>query len=83
MDWVQKVQNAVARGEVRDIVSLKNNARVDYKLYSQIMECAPGDFTMQENGAFSCTIRIKKTIVGEEKMYSFTEKTITSDIIIE
>ena len=83
MDWVQKVQNAVARGEVRDIVSLQNNARVNYKLYSQIMECTTDGFTMQENGAFSCTIRIKKTIIGEEKLFSFTEKTVTSDIIIE
>lgn len=82
MDWVQKVQNAVARGEVRDIVSLQNNARVNYTLYSQIMECTNGDFTMQEDGAFSCTIRIKKTIVGEEKVFSFTEKTLTSEINI-
>lgn len=81
MDWVQLVQNAVERGEVTDIVSLKNNARVNYSLYNQIIECEV--FSLQENGSFSCTIRTKKHIVGEEKQLHFTEKTTTREINFE
>jgi len=81
MDWVQLVQNAVERGEVSDIVSLKNNARVNYGLYNQIIECE--DFSLQETGSFSCTIRTKKHIVGQEKQLHFTEKTTTREINFE
>ena len=81
MDWVQLVQNAVERGEVYDIVSLKNNARVNYGLYNQIIECEV--FSLQETGSFSCTIRTKKHIVGQEKQLHFTEKTTTREINFE
>ena len=81
MDWVQLVQNAVERGEVTDIVSLKKNARVNYSLYNQIIECEV--FSLQENGSFSCTIRTKEHIVGEEKQLHFTEKTTTREINFE
>ena len=81
MDWVQSVQNAVERGEVTNIDSLKKNARVNYGLYSQIIECE--DFLRQDNGSFSCTIRTKKHIVGEEKQFLFTEKTTAQEINFE
>lgn len=81
MDWVQKVQNAVERREVTDSSTLKYNARVNYALYSQIIECE--GFSMQENGSFNCTILIKKGIAGVEKRFSFTDKTTTQDIKFE
>ncbi len=83
MDWVQKVQNAVERGEVKDIASLKNNARVNYNLYNQIIECNDGNFMIWEDGSFVCTIRIRKNVIGEEKVLKFTDKTTTREIKFE
>lgn len=81
MDLIQKVQNAVERGEVNDIVSLENNARVNYKLYNQIIECE--NFSIKKGGAFCCTIRTKKHIMKEEYQVRFTDKTTTREIKLE
>ena len=76
IDWIQKVQNAIARSEIKDLQTLKSNARVEYSTFNQILECRDGDFTLQPDGKFNCTIYLKASVVGEEKQINFSDQTI-------
>lgn len=82
VDWIQKVQNAVVRNEIKDIATLKTNARVEYSTYNQILECKDGDFTLQPDGSFNCTISLKISVIGAEKQISFSDKTTPRDFNI-
>ena len=82
IDWIQKVQNAVVRNEIKDIATLKANARVEYSTYNQILECKDGDFTLQPDGSFNCTISLKVSVIGAEKQISFSDKTTPRDFNI-
>ena len=77
MDWIQSVQSAVERNEVKDIKTLKSSARVDYKNYSRILEC--NDFILGQNGSFDCEIEINANLLGENKSIRFTDRTIAKD----
>lgn len=82
IDWIQKVQNAVARNEIKDIATLKTNARVEYATYNQILECKDGDFTLQPDGSFNCIISLKVSVIGVEKQIGFSDKTTPRDFNI-
>lgn len=82
IDWIQKVQNAVARNEIKDIATLKTSARVEYSIYNQILECNDGNFTLQPDGSFTCTISLKAPVIGVEKQISFSDKTTPRDFNI-
>jgi len=75
VEWIQDVQNAILRKEVRDISTLRNNARVNYKLFNQILECKEGDLSINEDGTFSCKIKIMPSLIGIEKEASFNHET--------
>lgn len=83
IDWIQKVQNAINRGEIRDIQSLRTNARVNYSTYSQILECKDDDFILNPDNTFSCTIYLKSSVVGEEKQIIFSDKTTPRNFKLE
>lgn len=83
VDWIQKVQNAVARNEVKNVQSLKANARVNYSTYNQILECKDEDFTLNPDGTFKCTIYLKSSVIGEEKQITFSDKTTPRNFNIE
>lgn len=82
IDWIQKVQNAVARNEIKDIATLRTNARVEYATYNQILECKDGDFTLQPDGSFNCIISLKVSVIGVEKQIGFSDKTTPRDFNI-
>ena len=81
MDWIQNVQRAVARKEIKDAKTLKTNVRVDYKNYSKILECKDDDFVLKPDGSFECTITIKADIIGKEKNIKFTDRTVAKDVL--
>lgn len=83
IDWIQNVQNAINRGEIRDIQSLRTNARVNYSTYSQILECKDDGFILNPDNTFSCTIDLKSSVVGEEKQIIFSDKTTPRNFKIE
>lgn len=83
IDWIQKVQNAINRGEIRDIQSLRTNARVNYSTYSQILECKDDGFILNPDNTFSCTIYLKSSVVGEEKQINFSDKTTPRNFKLE
>lgn len=83
IDWIQKVQNAINRGEIRYIQSLRTNARVNYSTYSQILECKDDGFILNPDNTFSCTIHLKSSVVGEEKQIIFSDKTTPRNFKLE
>ena len=38
VEWLQTVQRAISKGDITEINGLKANAKIDYKLFSQIIE---------------------------------------------
>jgi hypothetical protein len=83
VEWIQNVQNAIVRGEVKDISTLKNNARVNYKLYSQIFDCVENNFSLKADGTFSCMIKIKSSVIGKEKEVLFDHTTTPQNFEFE
>jgi hypothetical protein len=75
VEWIQSVQIAVSKGEVTDTETLKSNAKVDYKLFSQIIEIV-GDLQIQEDKRFKCKIKISSSLTYEDIQIEFDEKTI-------
>lgn len=75
IDFIQKVQTAVERGDVTNIETLRNNGNIDYVTYSQILECADGDFTVNADKQFHCKVTLKEPIVGRAIQVDFDNKT--------
>lgn len=75
IDFIQKVQTAVERGDVTNIESLRNNGNVDYTIYSQILECRDGDFNVFADKQFKCKVFLKAGMIGEEKLVEFSDRT--------
>jgi hypothetical protein len=83
IEWIQKVQNAILRNEVSTLDQLKTNARIQYSIFSQILECADDGLVVNENGTFNCTVKIKSALIGEEKVVSFDHTTTPQNFIFE
>ena len=75
IDFIQRVQTAVEKGDVTSLETLKTNGNIDYKTFSQILECRDGDFSVSANNQFSCKVYLKLGMVGEKKPVIFTDKT--------
>lgn len=79
IDFIQRVQTAVERGDVNNLGSLKANGNVDYPTFSQILECREGDFTVNADKQFECKLYLKAGMLGVEKLVEFTDKTTARD----
>lgn len=79
IDFIQRVQTAVERGDVNNLGSLKANGNVDYPTFSQILECREGDFTINADKQFECKLYLKAGMLGVEKLVEFTDKTTARD----
>jgi hypothetical protein len=72
--WIQRVQTAIVRGEVKNIEQLKQNARINYNLYNQIVEIM--DFTIDDSdNSFTCKLRISSKLSNVEVEFEISEKT--------
>ena len=80
VEWIQTVQRAIAKGDVSDEVSLQSNAKVDYKLFSQIIELV--DLKIENDKRFNCKIKVSKSLTAVEKEIEFNEKTIPHDFVL-
>ena len=74
---MQKVQNAIARDEVKDLQTLKTNARIEYSTYNQILECRDGDFIIHPDGTFNCIIYLNFSVRVDLKCSHHSQKMIT------
>lgn len=79
IDFIQRVQTAVERGDVNNLGSLKTNGNVDYPTFSQILECRDGDFIVNADKKFGCKVYLKAGMLGAEKLVEFTDKTTARD----
>ncbi|MFV5699163.1 ATP-dependent nuclease [Flavobacterium sp. ZT3R17] len=74
VEWLQTVQRAISKGDITEINGLKSNAKIDYKLFSQIIEIT--DLQVSEDKRFVCKIKINKSLTKIDQEISFTETTI-------
>ena len=79
IDFIQKVQTAVERGDVTDIGILRTNGNVNYSTYGQILDCAEGDFTVAADRQFKCKVVLKESLVGQSLIVEFDNKTTAHD----
>jgi len=77
IEWIQIVQRGIAKGEITSIDDLKTNAKVDYKLYNQIIEAL--ELTVQPDKKFSCKIKFQDSLIEKYKELQFDEKTLAHD----
>lgn len=82
IDFIQKVQTAVERGEVTNIETLKRNGKIEYPMYNQILECRDDGFVLHQNREFTCTVYLKVSVIGSEKKIEFNDRTTARDFDI-
>ncbi|MDR0973107.1 MAG: AAA family ATPase [Prevotellaceae bacterium] len=83
VEWIQNVQNAISRKEVKDIATLRTNARVNYSLYSQLFECPDDGLRIENDNNFSCKVLLKASLVGVEKEVLFDNTTTAHNFTLE
>ncbi len=81
IEWVQKIQSAIVRGEIENIEHLKQNARINYNLFSQIIEIV--DFQYLGDNKFKCKIKISNNLLDETVEIEFDENTTPANFRIE
>jgi hypothetical protein len=59
---------------------LKANAKIDYKLFSQIIEVL--DLEVQPDKRFTCKIKVNKSLTDLNAEITFNEKTIPHDFVL-
>lgn len=74
IEWIQKVQATLYRYSINSLDELKNNSLIEYSTYNQIIDIV--DFSISDNKKFTCKIKIKGTISGNEKEVEFDESTV-------
>jgi hypothetical protein len=77
VEWIQTVQRAISKGDITEIEGLKTNAKIDYKLFSQIIQVE--SLEIEDDKRFICKIKISKSITNIDKEIEFNEKTIPHD----
>lgn len=74
VEWLQTVQRSISKGEITEINGLKTNAKIDYKMFSQIIEVI--DLKIEDDKRFICKIKISKSLTNIDQEISFSETTI-------
>lgn len=72
-EWIHKVQTSIAKKEISGIDDLKRNAKINYALYSQILELQR--IVINDDGTFECEIFLKESVVGERTFITFNQST--------
>src|SRR5690606_28703482 len=72
-EWIHRVQTGIAKGEINNEDNLTRNAKVNYSLYSQILELR--SLTINADKTFECIIMIRETIVGTPLEINFNQTT--------
>ena len=80
IEFIQNVQKAIERGEVNNIDTLKLNARINYKLYNQILEVI--EISIKENFQFDLTFKTKNNILDLDKEYTINQSTTANNFQI-
>lgn len=81
VEWIQTIQRAISKEDIKNMVGLKSNAKINYKLYNQILEV--NSLEIQEDKRFICKMKIKQPLTELDNEIEFNEKTIPHDFILE
>lgn len=81
VEWIQTVQRAISKGDVQNLVGLKSNAKINYKLFNQILEV--NDLEIKEDKRFTCKLKISQSLTDKDEVIEFNEKTIPHDFKLE
>lgn len=74
IEWTQRVQTAIVRGEVNNIEQLKQNTSINYNLYNQIVEIL--EFTIDESdNSFTCKLKLSSKLFDTGIEFEINEKT--------
>ncbi len=74
IEWIQKIQRLISKGEIANIDDLKSNGAVEYDLYSQLLNVI--ELKVQNDKKFKCKIKLNSSLTGDEKEIEFDECTI-------
>lgn len=77
VEWIQSVQRGVSKSDITDLDELKTNAKINYDLFSQILEVT--SLKIEKDKRFICIIKINKSLTNLDKEIVFNEKTIPHD----
>ena len=81
LEWIQLVQISISKGEVTDTATLKSNGKVNYELFSQIIELT-GDISIERNNKFKCKAKISSFLTDANVEIEFNEKTTPHNFIL-
>jgi hypothetical protein len=76
-EWIHRVQTGIAKGEINNADDLTRNAKINYNLYSQILELQ--SLTINANKTFDCQINIRESLIGTPLTVTFTQITNAHD----
>jgi hypothetical protein len=77
VEWIQTVQRAISKGDITEMEGLKTNAKINYTLFSQIIQVE--SLKVEDDKRFICKIKISKSLTMIDKEIDFNEKTIPHD----
>ena len=81
VEWIQTIQRAVSKGDIDNMFELKNNAKINYKLFNQILEV--NFLEIKADRRFTCKMKIKESLSELDNEIVFNEKTIPHDFKLE
>lgn len=79
-EWIHRVQTGIAKGEINNDDDLVRNAKINYALYSQILEIQ--SLTINADRTFECKITIRETLVETPLEINFNQTTNAHDFSI-
>jgi hypothetical protein len=79
-EWIHRVQTGIAKGEINNDDDLARNAKINYALYSQILEIQ--SLTINADRTFECKITIRETLVETRLEINFNQTTNAHDFNI-
>lgn len=78
IEWIQSIQLAVEKKEIKNGEELMKNSNINYNLFKQILELK--EFNLNEdNKQFTSKIKINKLLSSSELEISFNESTTASN----
>ncbi|MFD0992018.1 ATP-dependent nuclease [Tenacibaculum geojense] len=81
VEWIQTIQRAVSKGDIDNMLELKNNAKINYKVFNQILEV--NFLEIKDDRRFTCKLKIKESLSELDNEIVFNEKTIPHDFKLE
>ncbi len=64
LEWFQKLQRLVNKGEIKSESELKNHSSLKYSIYNQLFDLI--DFNFNGDRKFNCKIKVKQKIISDD-----------------